>query len=70
MDPPPDDREYDLQRMIDLHRQRGQVVNSVDGGDPIIIEERHGGRTDLTAADRHTGTGEGASKGEPAPDLY
>ena len=70
MDHSPNDREHDLQRMIDIHRQKGEVVNPIDGGEPIIVEERYGGITDLTAADRHTGTGEGSAKGTPAPSVY
>lgn len=67
---PTDDRQVELQHLLDLHREAGgKPLNRTGGGDPIIVEDRFGA-TDLHAADRHSGSGEGGPKEDPAPAIY
>lgn len=70
--PPETDRQLELQHLLDIHRQSvAKPAANHDAGDaPIVLSERFGGMTDLNAADRHTGSGNGSETRPEYPSVY
>lgn len=60
---PKDDRQVELDHILDLHRKPGMLPRD----NRVVYEPT---LTDYTSGDQHSGTGDGSQKTDKKPETY